>query len=174
MCSTAVALRLGKAQSPAEPACAAFRFHHRMKLTTAALLALVLTGACADYPKDTTGTSDRVRGGLLRVGFVEGSASDPRLRRFVTQVADRTDGRLLATAGAAEPLLLRLEKGELDLVVGAFDAKSPWTRRVTFSRPIFAREVPGGRVEGKAAVRNGEHAWAMIIDRSVGSLEQGR
>lgn len=132
--------------------------------------ALLLTlGGCANYPRDTEGTLERVRGGAMRVGVVAGEA-DPAYAALAGALARRTGARVERREGAAEPLLQELEKGRIDLVVGAFDRKTPWEARVTFSKPV----TTWGEHEVKAATRNGEHAWAMEVDRAVGALEERR
>jgi hypothetical protein len=72
-------------------------------------------------------------------------------------------------SGAAERLLAKLEQGELDLVLGDFDRKSPWDKRVTFSQPVAGK---GEDVEARAATRNGEHRWAMTVDRTIAAQER--
>lgn len=128
-------------------------------------LPLLLLAAC-DLPRDTEGTSERVvsvpgRQGDLRMGLVSGSS--PRPDALVASIGIETRARVLIEEGASETLLARLEAGELDVVVGAFDARSPWNARVTFSKPLTRKGV----VETKAAVRSGEHRWAMLVDRAV-------
>jgi hypothetical protein len=142
-----------------------------MKSLCCALFALLLLpGGCDRYPRDTEATLDRVRGGTIRVATVEGERPNPRMSEFLARLAARTGSRPQLASGAAEPLLLELERGDLDLVVGTFDRKSPWAHRVTFSRPI-ARVVRADAVEElKAATRNGEHAWAIEVDRTVAAM----
>ena len=74
-----------------------------------------------------------------------------------------TGARPALEAGAAEPLLTRLEEGGLDLVVGEFAEKSPWSTRVTFTDPIAVE----GPVMLAAAARNGENAWIGLVHREA-------
>lgn len=127
-------------------------------------------GGCADFPKDSAGTLDRARGGAFTVGWTGAARGDPHLRRLVTRLAERLHARPAAVSGPAEPLLMRLEEGEVDLVVGVFDKKSPWRDRVTFSRPLATEKAGGGELQAVAATRNGEHAWSMEVDRTVNEL----
>lgn len=135
-------------------------------------LPLLMLCACGDYPRDTEGTLERVRGGAMRVGLVAG-APEPRAAALVRKLAERTGARPKVREDAAEPLLLDLEHGRLDLVVGRFDAKTPWDARVTFGKPVEMSGAKDDRREVKAAVRNGEHAWSMEVDRAVKMVAGG-
>lgn len=86
---------------------------------------------------------------------------------FARQLSARTSSRIQLISGSAEPMLMKLKAGELDLVLGQFDRSSPWQQRITFSRPLSTTEKKGVGHELKAAIRNGEHAWAMEVDRAV-------
>jgi hypothetical protein len=140
----------------------------------ALLLAALAVASCGDIPRDQQGTLKRIREeGVMRVGLVTGSESAveaPRLRTLVQRSAAAAGGRPLVLEDAAEPLLLRLEEGDLDLVVGAFDRSTPWSRRVHLLPPI-ARETRGkAEVETTAAARNGENGWIMLLEREAKAL----
>lgn len=137
----------------------------------ALVVALLGLAACSDYPRDTDGTLDDVRGGEIRVGWSQDARSDPQLAALARRLADGLGARMQVQGGTAEPLLLRLEAGELDLVLGHFAPKSPWMKRVTFSRPLATHEVANSIVETVAATRNGEHAFSMEVDRAVIALK---
>jgi DNA-binding transcriptional LysR family regulator len=131
------------------------------------ILALAILSACSRFPADTDGTLDRVTNGELRVGLVHAGAGASELLSFTRQLSARTSSRIQLVTGSAEPMLMKLEAGELDLVLGQFDRSSPWQQRITFSRPISTTEKKGAAPELKAAMRNGEHAWAMEVDRTA-------
>jgi hypothetical protein len=138
------------------------------------ILAVLAVGACGDFPRDQQGTLKRIREeGVVRVGLVTGSdsaAEATRLRSLVERSAAAAGGRPLVLEDAAEPLLLRLEEGDLDLVVGAFDRSTPWSRRVHLLPPL-AREARGkAEVETTAAARNGENGWIMLLEREAKAL----
>ncbi len=129
-------------------------------------LLMLCSAGCSDYPRDSADTSDRLRGGgTLRVGWVGSHAHSDKLRRLATTLSDKARFE----SGAAERLLAKLEQGELDLVLGDFDRKSPWDKRVTFSQPVAGK---GEDVEARAATRNGEHRWAMTVDRTIAAQEE--
>ncbi|HEY0115190.1 MAG TPA: hypothetical protein VGB54_05675 [Allosphingosinicella sp.] len=138
------------------------------------LLAIPLLVGCGSIPRDQEGTLDRIRGeGVVRVGLVS-SASPPahadRLRALVERSAAAAGGRPLILEEASEPLLLMLEAGEVDLVVGEFDRSSPWYSRVHLLPPL-ARETRGeSEVEATGAARNGENGWIMLLEREAQAL----
>ncbi|HEX8585375.1 MAG TPA: hypothetical protein VF680_13330 [Allosphingosinicella sp.] len=69
--------------------------------------------------------------------------------------------------GDAEPMLDQLEQGELDLVIGRFEKKSPWAKLVTIGPPL--RREMQGKTEFRLApvLRNGENAWIALVEREV-------
>lgn len=122
-----------------------------------ALALLLLQLAACDLPRDAEGTSERLARGPVRIGRVDDGNS------YNQEPASHLERALKAHAvvryGAAEPLLEKLEAGEVDVVMGLFAARSPWEKRVTFAEQDFY----GFRV----ATRNGEHRWAMTVDRAI-------
>jgi hypothetical protein len=140
----------------------------------ALLLLVPALGSCGSLPRDQSGTMDRIREeGVVRVGMIGGPvppSEAARLRTLVERSAAATGGRALVLEDAAEPLLLMLEEGELDLVVGAFDRSTPWSTRVHLLPPL-ARERRGkAEIETTAAARNGENAWIMLLEREAKAL----
>jgi hypothetical protein len=127
-------------------------------LRPAVLLCLLTLAGCADLPRDPDGTLERVRREhRFAVGLVDGATAPPVLGR----IARETNARPVLRRGQPEPLLLELEAGRLDLVAGGrFDAKSPWSRRVTLGEPL-------GRDGEHLVARNGENAWIMLVHRAV-------
>lgn len=70
-------------------------------------------------------------------------------------------------SGDSEPLLNRLEEGELDLVIGRFEAASPWKRMVSFSPPLRIKKHGKTKFHLVAALRNGENAWIGLVEREA-------
>lgn len=130
------------------------------------ILLLALAG-CADLPRDPDGTLDRVKGEhRVRIGLVDGGA-ETAWRGVVEQIAASTGARPVVRHGMVEPLLLDLEAGDLDLVVGArFDRETPWVSRVSLGPPLAAMEGDRPTAEHVVA-RNGENAWIMLVERAV-------
>ena len=136
-----------------------------MKLPS--ILALALLCGCTRFPADTEGTLERVTNGELRVALVHAGDGAPELLSFARRLSERTSSHIQLITGSTEPMLMKLEAGELDLVLGQFDRSSPWRQRITFSQPISVNRSKSVGHELKAAIRNGEHAWAMEVDRAA-------
>ena len=138
-----------------------------MRLVLLLISLCLVAAACSDFPKDTEGTSQNAEASGMRLGWIEGDRDDRDIGSLVGSLERSTGKPARVTSGSAETLLTELEAGNLDLVVGSFDAKTPWVSRVTFSRPVAVHELPHGTIEARAAMRNGEHAWAVKVDEVV-------
>lgn len=135
-----------------------------------------VTTACADMPRDQSGTLDRIRAeGVVRVGFVAGAAERhaPQFQALADRAARAAGGRIERVEGGAEPLLLMLEEGELDLVAGEFDSASPWVRRVHLLPPLATERRGRSDVEATVAARNGENGWIMLLEREAKAMGGG-
>ena len=128
---------------------------------------LLLLAACGPIPRDPEGTLERVRRThVIRVGVVEGDRV-AAWRPLLGRVAAATGSAPRMETGALEPLLVRLEQGELDLVVGgAFAEDTPWLARVTLG-PVLRRDRG---IAHHVVARNGENAWIMLIERNARAL----
>ncbi len=135
-----------------------------LRLSAAGLL---LLAACGEMPRDPEGTLERVRAEhVFRVGLISsGDHRDDahRERDFLLRVARATGAQPVVTEGAAEPLLLKLEEGGLDLVVGTVAEKSPWLGRVAILEPLTQLGGEPARIVSPIA-RNGENAWIMLLE----------
>jgi hypothetical protein len=111
---------------------------------------------------------------MFRVGLVErnGGASQREIA-FLDAVAKSARARPVLQGGAAEPLLLQLEKGDIDLVLGKFDARSPWASRVTFIPPLKERSGGDNTITVVAAAKNGENAWIQHLHTNKARLGGG-
>lgn len=137
------------------------------------LYVVALVAGCSDLPMDPEGTLDRIRTERqVKIGVAPGTAAP--LDQLVRRIESTTGARVVVEAGATEPLLERLERGELDLVTGAFAAKSPWAKQVSFL-PAMAEQVKGSdHVLLTAAARNGENAWIGLLHREALAVRAGR
>lgn len=128
------------------------------------LATAVVVAGCGNLPRDPDGTLDRVRAERrFAVGQVSG-ATGPAGAAVVARVAQATGATPATRTGQLEPLLLQLEEGRLDLVVGGrFDRKTPWSTRVTLTKPLGPKE---GAVREHLAMRNGENAWITLVERA--------
>jgi hypothetical protein len=129
------------------------------------LAAATALAGCGNLPRDPEGTLDRVRAEhRFAVGQVTG-ARDGAGQAVVARVAQATGATPALTTGQLEPLLLQLEEGRLDLVVGGrFDRKTPWSTRVTLTKPLSAKD---DAVREHLAMRNGENAWITLVERAA-------
>jgi DNA-binding transcriptional LysR family regulator len=133
------------------------------------ILALVV-GGCG-MPRDVEGTSDAIAAaGTIRIGLATHSGAagpdDARLAsHLIARLERETGAHARIVRETSEPLLLDLEAGELDLVIGSFDAKTPWVKRVSFAPALATRQRGEAKLELKAAGRNGESRWISLIER---------
>lgn len=140
------------------------------------LCALLCAAGCGRIPADPEGTLDRVRedrtfrAGLISSG--ERRAAGTEEKKFLDRVAAATGARPILTEGAAEPLLLELEEGGLDLVVGPVGPDSPWKKRVAILRPIGMTIEPPSLLIVPIA-RNGENRWIMLLEREARAVRAG-
>ena len=136
----------------------------------ATLLAmLALAGGCDWRPRDPSGTEDRVRAtGVIRVGMA--GADDPAVAAFLPQLAQDAEAVPRVERGAAEPLLQRLDRGELDMVVGTFANDSPWLPLVGAVPPLDGGGDGGDRIAPRALVRAGENGWQMLAEARARKL----
>lgn len=72
------------------------------------MLALAGLAVCSDYPRDISGTYDRIRASkVVRVGMtsqLRNSADRPAALAFIGRVARRAGGKPAIFVGATEPL----------------------------------------------------------------------
>ena len=132
------------------------------------LLCLALA-ACGPYPRDVSGTLDRIeQSGHVRIGLAELHAGDdPAARRFVARIERATGAQAELDSGPMESQLARLEEGDLDLVIGEFDEKTPWATPVAIIEPLSIRRAGKRVLELAPAVQNGENRWIALIEREV-------
>jgi hypothetical protein len=142
-----------------------------MKFHWSVLCLVLLTASCGDFPRDPEGTLTRVRSqGVFRVGLVTTApvgADDSRVAALLAGIGKSAGARAELIRGDAEPMLDQLEQGELDLVIGRFEKKSPWAKLVTIGPPL--RREMQGKTEFRLApvLRNGENAWIALVEREV-------
>ena len=138
-----------------------------------ALCAALALAGCDGLPKDPDGTLDRVKAqrsfrvGLIATGDVQIGAQ--RRNAFLRRVAAATGAAPSVKQGATEPLLLELQDGQLDLVVGILSPDSPWVGRVALLRPIGETLAPQHLLLTPIA-RNGENRWIMLLEREAGAV----
>lgn len=131
------------------------------------LLPLAALTGCGDLPRDIEGTSEQVaRTRVIRVGVTGIAARASEAQALVTSLERATGARAHVTRGEAEPLLQALERGELDLALAWFDAKTPWAKRVAPAPALAER----GELRLRAMLRNGENRWTSLVERASRDL----
>ncbi len=145
------------------------------RLLLLALLAGLLLSGCTRFPADPDGTLDRVTGGTLRVGVSPnppetelGSGTEPGGTEIalVRDFAATMPAQVEWTVGGEEMLVLALERGELDLVVGGLTADTPWVEQAAISIPYAETTDPtGDRVQLVLAAPPGENAFLLRLER---------
>lgn len=134
------------------------------------LVALLILGGCTDIPKDPKGTLDRIRAErVFRVAMIEplgGAEGKAAANTFLERVAHATGAKVSLVTGAAEPLLLRLEDGQVDLVIGTMAPDSPWIPRVAML-PSLLEQTRDRHLLLTPIARNGENAWIMLLEREA-------
>jgi polar amino acid transport system substrate-binding protein len=143
----------------------------------APLLLLLVALAGCQFPRDTEGTLDRVRGGVLRVGVSEHepwvSTAEGRPTGVEIELIDGFAASIGAevdfTTGSEEELIGALHEGGLDLVAGGMTKRSPWKRQASPTRPFAVTELvlglpAGGDPSGGVVVERGSEA-AGLVDR---------
>ena len=139
----------------------------RLKLLSIALLGAA--SACDGLPKDPAHTTDTVRQrGEMQVGFVEGEPVDMQadMRAAEAHVAARHDVRVVSVTGSEAKLMRDLEDGRLDLVVGGFHEKTPWSKHVALTA-FYPKKPPAEKLGVRAATRLGENAWLLSVERAL-------
>jgi ABC-type amino acid transport substrate-binding protein len=147
----------------------------RRLVLLATVLAALLTAACGSFPADPEGTLERVTGGTLRVGVslnpphteVRGAAEPEGAEvALVRNFAATLPAEIEWTVGGEERLILALEHGDLDLVIGGLTADTPWTEHAAITKPYAEAADPAGEpVELVMAARLGENAFLLRLER---------
>jgi len=132
-------------------------------------LLLFALAACGAFPRDPEETLRTIeRDHLIRVGLVADPhpIDDGRARALIGMVERQTQARAQIETGATEPLLMKLDRGELDMVIGPVSKDTPWRTDVALGPPLAIRGTKDDRTELVAAMRNGENRWIMLVERA--------
>ncbi|WP_336646703.1 hypothetical protein [Microbacterium sp. USHLN186] len=157
---------------------------HRPRIALAAiatLCALVSLAGCGiRIPADPHGTLTGVEGDELHVGVspdpglidVSGATPTGALIDLAEDYARTLDATPTWTVASEETLVGMLESGDIDLAVGGFTEKTPWTARAALTRGYA--NIPGA--DGRKLVMLvplGENAMLSdlerFLDEEVGS-----
>ncbi len=129
--------------------------------------AVLALAGCDRLPEDPDGTLDRVKAERsFRVGLIatgDSAFGAEEQRAYLSRVARATGATPRVREGASEPLLIALEEGKLDLVIGPLSPESPWLSRVALLEPIGETRTPQHLALTPIA-RNGENRWIMLLE----------
>ncbi|WP_232493108.1 hypothetical protein [Novosphingobium kaempferiae] len=128
---------------------------------------LLLLPACQALPQDARGTLARIEHTRkFTVGMIAGSERGPETDQLIQRIEHASNARAERSLGEADVLLSALADGQIDLVVGAFAKDSPWKTEVSFGPSLKVAGEGGHAIEMKAAMRNGENRWIMLVERA--------
>ena len=131
-------------------------------------LAPLLVAACGALPSDTDGTLNGVQARhRVRVGMVSPALRDRNpADKLVAEIAAASGADPVITDGDVETLLAVLDRGQIDVVIAPFARDTPWKEKVTLAPPVA--QLHGGKtpIYLRAAVRNGENRWAMLVEHA--------
>lgn len=136
------------------------------RLVSASVAALLLAGC--DLPKDPEGTLQEVRGGTLEVGILPGNGEAERQdRAIVAALAEALDAEPAFRAEDAHALFHALHEGQLDLVIGGLPSSTLFVAKAGLSREAGPLYRPGEADKRVLAVRQGENAFLMEVNRAI-------
>jgi len=125
---------------------------------------MVLAG-CGRYPKDASGTLDRVANGILRVGTTaSATASDSAL---VTGFASQLHAQVRWVHKDQHYLAEQLSEHNLDMAIGGFVKGTPIEKMVALSKPYHKNDDK----EYVIAIPKGENAFLMKLEQYIDDYE---
>ena len=83
------------------------------------------------------------------------------VRGFADEIGADVDWRV----GAESELAEWLDGGDIDVVIGGFQANSPWTEEIAFTRPYEEVEADGVTRKMVMGVRRGENRMLVELER---------
>lgn len=120
-------------------------------------------GGCDYFPRDPDHSLDDIRSrGILRIGAQQDLP--PEATRLIDRIEQATGAKAQLSEDALEPLLQKLDKGEMDLVIAPFTKETPWAASSTLSPPIRIEGDEKNRIEWRAAMRSGENRWIFLVE----------
>lgn len=130
------------------------------------LFALLALAGC-NLPRDPHATLKKVTGGELIVGHIAGApvleAEEEALERIVRALA--AEPRIVE--GNIHEFAAALENGDIDLFYGALPETTPFEKRIGMTTPVAETEIGGERKKTVFALRKGENAFLMVLDRAI-------
>lgn len=133
------------------------------------LLALTLLTACDSIPQDASGTVKRIQSDhVMHAGLVSGTRNPETAQLMLTKLAAQWNARVEWHTAPASIMLDKLEKGELDVVVGEFAQASPLKTDVSFSQAVAQPEPQDNKLPVLRIARaHGENRLISVTDKMV-------
>jgi polar amino acid transport system substrate-binding protein len=136
-------------------------------------LVVLALSACASIPRDPDDTLQRVQeNGVLRVGAsasgdlvtYEGDAAAGREADLVTGFAETLGVQVEWTLVGETAAVAAMQRGELDVLIGGLHHDSPWSDKVSLTRPYAESTEAGETVKHVLAVPLGENAMLVRLE----------
>lgn len=139
----------------------------------ACFAACALLSGCATLPRDPDGSLERIRAErVLRVGaspsegrvaLAEGRVTGPEADLAVG-FAREQGAEVTWIPGGEEGLVTAMEDGQVDLLIGGLSDQTPWSDRVSVTRPYAEAQQGEHRVKHVMAVPLGENALLVALE----------
>ena len=138
------------------------------------LLFLLMLAGCGAFPRDASGTTERIiRNGTMRVAVAPGTPDAAPALSLLRDYARQYDARLAVVRVHGDHAPRWLEEGKVDALVGHFAKASPWAADISLSNAV-GRPEPGDSKQPvlRIARRNGENALILATDRAVAAMAE--
>lgn len=142
----------------------------RTKLLTSIALAVSLAGC--DLPRDPEDTTATVRGGTLIVGVsTDEEPSDPKERAAIERLAERLDAKVEYRSDEIHRQVEALKEGEIQLLAGHIPETTPFASEIGTTAPVSSMELGGERVKTVFALRKGENRFLVETEKAMGAAQ---
>ena len=126
---------------------------------------LLLSLAACKFPADPEGTSDEVRGAVLKVGAL--TQLQDADKRAIDQIARAFHAELQVVQDDPHRLFALLEQGRLHIVAGQIPEDTPFRHSVALSDPVGTLTLNGKTKQQVLALRRGENAFLVTVNRAL-------
>ncbi|MFS0866289.1 transporter substrate-binding domain-containing protein [Microbacterium sp. 179-B 1A2 NHS] len=138
----------------------------------ASVLTILALGGCATVPADVDGTTDRISGGVLRVGITANppwtdlSGAEPTGTEveLIEGFAREQDAEIEWTEGSESVLADALHEGALDVAVGGFTDDTPFMDKAALTDVYTETRAPAGTEKHVMLARAGENRLLVTLE----------
>jgi polar amino acid transport system substrate-binding protein len=130
--------------------------------------------ACSNFPADPRHTFNEVANATMKVGYTENppwvvkTAKGPQGIEvtLVEEFAQQINAKVQWINGSEQALFEKMEKYELDMIIGGLTNKTPWkTKRVGITRPYVIVDEK----EHVMVVKSGENRFLITLEKFLQS-----